>query len=301
MASAKPATVPVGSALGRSLTREGGAAGAEAEREVARVAGRARGRRPCCRRCPGATTAPVVGPLAGRLARPEHLRQRRVPVHARRRRARAGRAGSRPRPATTSRCPTRRRGRWCGAPVSRAVSQSWGSSTAATRPYTSGSHRRSQRSLVMVKLATGTLPHAVGPGRGAARQRVDERLGVGRRLGVVPELRRPQHRAVARRARPARAAGRRRRWRPAGGGPGTPASAHAASNAAHQASRVLLAPRRRRRRVRRPTRGDERAGVGVAHLDLARRRRRVDADDQRHSARTPRSSSVTSWSRRSWP
>src|SRR6185312_2044494 len=52
-------------------------------------------------------------------------------------------------------------------PASRQVSQSWGKQTAAVRFAFSGSLRASQRSLVIVKLATGTVPiacaHALGP------------------------------------------------------------------------------------------------------------------------------------------
>ena len=46
------------------------------------------------------------------------------------------------------------------SPHSCPVSQSWGSSTLATRPQCSGSQRCSHESLVMVKAATGTLPQA---------------------------------------------------------------------------------------------------------------------------------------------
>ena len=46
------------------------------------------------------------------------------------------------------------------SPVSRQVTQSWGSNTEATRPARSGSCSASQRSLVTVKLATGTDPTA---------------------------------------------------------------------------------------------------------------------------------------------
>src|SRR6478609_8336031 len=52
-------------------------------------------------------------------------------------------------------------------PARRQVSQSWGRATAATRAALSGSASRSQRSLVTVSEATGTLPtasaHACGP------------------------------------------------------------------------------------------------------------------------------------------
>ena len=46
------------------------------------------------------------------------------------------------------------------APVRRQVSQSWGRTTRSTCSAWSGSHRASQRSLVTVKLATGTSPTA---------------------------------------------------------------------------------------------------------------------------------------------
>ena len=44
-------------------------------------------------------------------------------------------------------------------PVSRHVSQSWGSSTVANRAMASGSTAANQASLATVKAATGTEPH----------------------------------------------------------------------------------------------------------------------------------------------
>ena len=86
--------------------------------------------------------------------------------------------------------------------------------TWASRAHDSGSLRCSHDSLVIVKAATGTLPHAVGPRRRAPVELVEQPRRVGGRLGVVPQLGRADHLAGRRRARPCRAAGRRRRSPP---------------------------------------------------------------------------------------
>ena len=295
MASAKPATVPDGSALGRSLTQKAvplvprlsaTSPGSQTETERGgHVVARARpddhplplprrlGRRPGPR---GASRSHGIGVVdqGEQVVAVALLAGDHQPV-----------PDASPRSVVT-------------APVSWAVSQSWGSSTRATRRNTSGSQRRSHAELGDREAGDRDAAARRRPRLGA--ERGDERLGVGRRLGVVPELRRAQHRRRPRRARRGRAAGRRPRSPPGGCAPSTPASAHAASKASAHVPRVLLAAGRGGRRVRGPPGGDELAGVGVADLDLARRRRRVDAGHQRHQ-RTPRSSSVTSWSRRSWP
>ena len=87
------------------------------------------------------------------------------------RRARTPRRRSHPvdrRPV--ARCPTRRRGRCTSSPVSCSVSQSWGSSTCATRSNTSGSCSRSHASLVIGERrhrhrADGVGPRAAHPSR----------------------------------------------------------------------------------------------------------------------------------------
>ena len=113
VASAKPATAPVGSAVGDVAHRVDGARRAERDRDVARLQRRARARRPCCRRC--------------RARRPRRVRTR-VVVPARSVGASTrGRRGAQSAAASTiasrssavlvasrrrsSRCPTRRRGR----------------------------------------------------------------------------------------------------------------------------------------------------------------------------------------------
>ncbi len=121
-----------------------------------------------------------------------------------------------------------------------------------------------------------------GDGNGADRvgpcrrpQAIDEVGGVGCRLGVVPQLGRPQHvpsgvkddHAVllpgdghgSRRGQPRCCNGERRFPR----------------------RRVLLAAGRRGGGVRRPARPEELSGVGVSELDFARRGRRVDPEDER--------------------
>ena len=126
--------------------------------------------------------------------------------------------------------------------------------------------------------------HAPACGRpcfGTAVEPSDEPLGVGRRLGVVPQLRRTDHLAALveddhavllaadrdrRRAVPLTRAGLLarglERCLPVDG--------------------VLLAARWGGRRVRGPPRRHELAGVGVMDVHLAGRRGRVDADDERH-------------------
>ena len=82
-----------------------------------------------------------------------------------------------------------------GLPASRQVSQSCGSSTASVRAALAGSCSASQRSLVTVKEAVGTLP---GPLRPALRTaQLSDQLS-GRRRGpqVVPEQRGPDHLTV---------------------------------------------------------------------------------------------------------
>ena len=119
--------------------------------------------------------------------------------------------------------------------------------------------------------ATRTSPptHAGPPSWPTSQPRV------GRRLGVVPELRRAQHPARPRRGRPGRAAARRRTT----ASTSCPAR-HAAASASHHASGSCslrggavggcgAAPGRH-----------EGAGVDVAHLDLRGLRRRVDARER---------------------
>ncbi len=141
---------------------------------------------------PGARADDHALPLPGRLGGRQHLGEHAAPTPRCRPPARAGRSGSAPRPATTTRSPTRRRDRSVGAPVSwrrqPVVGQQRRGRAGAN---TSGSQRRSHRSFVMVKLATGTLPHALAHAPGT--ERGDQLVGVGRRLGVVPQLGRAQH------------------------------------------------------------------------------------------------------------
>ena len=174
-----------------------------------------------------------------------------------------------------------------------------GSSTRATRPNISGSHRRSHASLVMVKRRTGTLPHACGPrhrppssstsASASTADSVSFQSFAGRSTAPVGVEHDQAVLLAGDRDRAHAGAGRRRQ-------PPT----HAASNALHQVDGSCSLRGGVVAGCGRATGRDELAGVGVADLDLARRGRRVDAGDERHQ-RTPRSSSVTSWSSRSWP
>ena len=159
VASAKPATVPVASDGRRLADREGRTARPEAEGQVAGAQTRVRGPPPCCRRCPAPPGAEVASHSPATSVGPSTC----------------GSLGSQSTASSTS---ASRSGRYCPSagdhqpvpdasprsvvkpPVSRYVSQSWGSSTRASRRNVSGSWRRSQRSFVIVKLATGTLPQA---------------------------------------------------------------------------------------------------------------------------------------------
>ena len=147
------------------------------------------------------------------------------------------------------------------------------------RAKVSGSHRRSQASLVIVKLATGTLPQAAA--QASAPERVDQGGGVGGRLGVVPELGRAEDRT-----------GRVQHHQPVllaadgdGGRSFDTRLGPRGFEGGPPGGRVLFAAGRRRRRVGRPARRDQLTRVGVPDLDLAGRRRGVDPDDERHYPR----------------
>ena len=136
-------------------------------------------------------------------------------------------------------------------------------------------------------------PHDLRPPCGAPRRDQLPRLGC--RLRVVPELGRPQHAAlVVEHHHAVLLAGDTDRLDVA------PVLVEQRRQRVPPAVRVLLAARRHRRGVRTMAGTDELAAVGVAHFELAPRRRGVDPGNQGHQ-RTPRRSSVTSWSRRSCP
>ena len=99
------------------------------------------------------------------------------------------------------------------------MSQSWGSSTRASRAQRVGLAAVQPRQLGDRERGDRHAAARRRPRRGAARQLLQQPAGVGRRLGVVPELGRPHHLAVGRRARPCRAAGRPRRWPRRAGAP----------------------------------------------------------------------------------
>ena len=146
---------------------------------------------------PGASAAPPRG-----LA--DHLAGRGDPgqagLVAERRRGELGQPARRS-PGRSSRCRRRRRGRSrlgsaCTAPArslraSRQVSQSCGSMTRATRAAFSGSCSASQRSLVTVNDALGTLPvrsaHQPGPPSSAisSRAAAAERRSFHSRAGLT--------------------------------------------------------------------------------------------------------------------
>ena len=100
------------------------------------------------------------------------------------------------------------------------------------RAHASGSERCNHDSFVIVNAATGTEPHAVGPCLRSA-QLLDQPRGVGRRLGVVPQLRRAHDRRRRRRARRDRAVARRPR--PRRRRASTPGAVAAAASASHHA------------------------------------------------------------------
>jgi hypothetical protein len=202
--------------------------------------GRGPGRPPCCRRSrvpprPRRPRSPAgsVGPsTSGSIGGPVTSG----------RPARAGRNGSalggRPPAGARRVAPVGRE-----PPVRRWVSQSCGSSTWRPGEGVSGSVRRSHAELgdreAGDRHAAARLAHAAAPSQRPAQRRRG-------RLGVVPELGRPQHLAgVVEHDQAVLLAGDGdgvgTRF-----GPNTPAWAHASSNADHH-SGVLLAARRRRR------------------------------------------------------
>ena len=130
----------------------------------------------------------------------------------------------------------------------------------------------------MVKAATGTDPvtsaHASAPSSATIRG------GLGRRLGVVPELRRAEGPApVVEQDHPVLLPGDRDRRDLGRAGRG-----HRLGQPVPPRLRLLLAARGLRDRVRGAARGDQRAGVGVADLDLGRLGRAVDPHDEGHRA-----------------
>ena len=186
VASAKPATTPVGSAVGVVET-------AKAVPEVPEAHdGNARARRPAPRAAPmlspvpHATRAPgreaeQGGRLgrhrAGEVARAEHAGQRRAIEldqleHARRRRRRCS--------ATTSRCPRRRRGRVtpvAAEPLGHVVVGEAHAGDAMLRSR--ARRRRSHIHDVAVNDATGTLPSARPRPLGPAEQLDEPRSASG--------------------------------------------------------------------------------------------------------------------------
>ena len=249
VASANPATAPVASAVGVSLTAK---TVPDVPIEIATSPGRERrrrARRPCCRRYPARRSRPserVVAPA--RFARAEHAR-----AAARAQSTSSSTIASRSsavlvrRPPRSSRCPTRRRGRSRTRPVS-----------FQREPVVRQADAREARPRVGLG---AVQPRELrdrerGDRHRAARVRprvrssscLTQPLRVGRRLGVVPELGRPHDRRPRRRARPARAAARR---------PTIASTSRARPRSPRRCERVpprvriLLAARRRRRRMRR--------------------------------------------------
>ena len=178
VASAKPATAPVGVGGRHRADRERRARRADRDGHVARVAGRARARRPCCRRCPADSAAPqAVRPTtsAGRghpRQRDRRARGRRSARSGSQRAVRGGEvAGARGvaavgdrlgRPVPPSARPP--------SPGARSASRA-AAAPAPARCGAAGSWSASQRSLVTVNEAAGTLPVSAAhqPGRPARR------------------------------------------------------------------------------------------------------------------------------------
>ena len=279
---------------------EGGAARAEAEGHVAGGEGQAERRRHVVAgaRRDHHGPSPRSLPRPGGIGGSEHRRQHRFPVQ------RVVDQGE----EVGSISPLRRRpptGAGRIAPIGGEASrESVGEPVVRQQhptepPEDLGLGALSHRSFVMVKLATGTCPHASAHAsapnsttRAAASSddSVSFQSLAGRSTSPVAS------RATSPCCWPptAIAAGR---WSPK-----TPASPAAASNAAHQSAGCCslrggvvggcgARPE--------PTRL---AGVEVAHLHLAGRRRRVDAGDERHPRyRAPRRCSMASWSTRLAP
>ena len=133
----------------------------------------------------------------------------------------------------------------------------------------------------MVKAATGTDPvtsaHASGAELG------DHPGGLGRRLGVVPELRRAEGPTpVVEQDHPVLLPGDRDRR----DARATPAAATAWASPSHHASGSCSLHGGCADRVGGAPGGDQRAGVGVAHLDLGRLGRAVDPHDEGHRVPT---------------
>jgi hypothetical protein len=163
VASAKPATRPVPSAVGASAT-------ANTVPLVPRETATSPGPSPRARAAamlspvPQATTAPGATSRAWPAGSTGPRTRGRAPASSRPGSTSASRSG-RSRPSAGDHQPVpeaspRSVTAWSGRPVSHHVSQSWGSSTRASRDHAPGRLARSQASLVMVKEAVGTEPHA---------------------------------------------------------------------------------------------------------------------------------------------
>ncbi len=117
----------------------------------------------------------------------------------------------------------------------------------------------------------------IGPGRRAPR--VDERVGLRCRFGVVPELGGTEHATlVVEHDHPVLLAGDRHRFDV------MPVFVEQRRECLPPRVRILFAARRRRRGMGSVPTAYELAGVDVAHLDLARLRGGVDSRDQRHAS-----------------
>ena len=207
MASANPATIPDASAVGWSADRVHGARRADRDRHVARAQPDTEG-----------GSHVVAGPrsddrAAATRRRSRRARARRAPTATSRRSGVDDRqqvvAVLTARRRTSSRCPDASPRSVTNSPVRRNVSQSCGRHDARQPLPRVRFGAMQPRQLGDREAATGTLPHASAHAFRAARQLLDQPRRVGRRLGVVPQLRRPYDLVRARRARPSRAAARR--------------------------------------------------------------------------------------------
>ena len=167
MASANPATSPVGSDARRGAHGVGRPRRSGRHDGVARCAGRRRAPPPCCRPCPGPTVAPRE--RSGRLERPERPSGAPTTSHGRRRSARAPRRGTHPSSATSSPVPEASPRSVMNRPVSLYVRKSCGSRILAMRAHASGCVRCSHDSFVTVNAATGTQPGGRRPGGASGR------------------------------------------------------------------------------------------------------------------------------------
>ncbi len=274
---------------------ECGATGPQADREIAGAQSQAEGGSHVVTGA-GAHHRAVRAPCACGLGRCQHIGQQCRPVavgvHQRQQVGAVPLLGRRPPPGARRVAPVGSRppGELGGQPVVGQQHRSEpveGGAFAASQPPQlrdggGGHQRRAARRR---------------PRRSATGQGLGQGHGIGSGLGVVPQLGRAQDLPGVVECDQAVLLARDRDRR----GPVRPEQVRLVGSGHERGpprGGVLLAARRCRGWVRCEAAGHDLAAVGIVALDLAARRRRVDPRDESHQ-RTPMSSSVTSWSRRS--